>query len=171
MIDPASFGRRTVLHQLLGAFTSVLWPVRAARAAIAPASERLAFEASALEALAAVGRALFPHDFLPPDVYLDYARQLAVLTAADPAMREAIRDALASLPSNYAALPADARETALRGIETTPGFMALRRTAIASLYRDPRVWKAFGYPGPSAPFGGYVNRSLADLDWLPSPDT
>ena len=48
-------------------------------------------------------------------------------------------------------------------------FALLRSTAVVELYDNPLVWKAFGYEGPSAHLGGYVNRGFDDLDWLPDP--
>ena len=34
------------------------------------------------------------------------------------------------------------------------------------LYNNPAVWRHFGYEGPSAEFGGYINRGFNDIGWL-----
>jgi hypothetical protein len=34
------------------------------------------------------------------------------------------------------------------------------------IYYLPGTWRALRYPGPSAPFGGYVDRPLVELAWL-----
>ncbi|MFL5286515.1 MAG: hypothetical protein ACJ8AW_37450 [Rhodopila sp.] len=60
------------------------------------------------------------------------------------------------------------RETALRGIEKTAFFTTVRTQTIGNLYGNPAVYRMFGYGGPSAPLGGYIDRGFDDIDWLPS---
>ena len=69
----------------------------------------------------------------------------------------------------FADLDADAQLEALKRNEDSAFFGLLRSTAVVELYDNPVVWKAFGYEGPSAHLGGYVDRGFDDLDWLPDP--
>ena len=48
-------------------------------------------------------------------------------------------------------------------------FQKVRGTCVVSLYNQPLVWRHFGYEGPSADFGGYIERGFDDANWLPTP--
>ena len=37
---------------------------------------------------------------------------------------------------------------------------------ITGIYGNPEVWPLFGYEGPSADKGGYIDRGFDDIDWL-----
>jgi hypothetical protein len=38
---------------------------------------------------------------------------------------------------------------------------------VRHLYNNPLVWRYFGYEGPSAHLGGYINRGFDDISWIP----
>ena len=57
----------------------------------------------------------------------------------------------------------------LQAIEETPFFQTVRGTALVAIYNNPLAWRHFGYEGPSADFGGYIERGFKDLNWLPDP--
>ena len=54
----------------------------------------------------------------------------------------------------------------LQSIEASPFFKKIRGDLVVSLYNQPAVWAKLGYQGPSAPFGGYINRGFNDQTWM-----
>jgi hypothetical protein len=111
-----------------------------------------------------VARLMFPHDMLPDEAYAK------VVKALEPEA-ETVEAGVAAIdgPAQFAALDADAQLAALEAAEGTDYFELVRSTAVVELYDNPLVWKAFGYEGPSAHLGGYLERGFDDLDWLPDP--
>lgn len=117
--------------------------------------------------LLTVARTLFPHDFLGDSFYAHAVKQLDDMASRDPARATIIRDGLAQLPGNFIDLDTRGREAALGALNAGAFFKLTRRTTVSAVYRNPAVWEHFGYPGPSVAFGGWVNRELVDIDWLP----
>jgi len=117
-----------------------------------------------------VARTLFPHDFLDDTVYAAAVRQMDSLSSNDEPQADQIRTGLDQLPKNFVDLDQRGREGALGDLTGTPFFKLARRTTINAVYRDPEIWGYFGYPGPSLEFGGWINRELVDIDWLPEVD-
>jgi hypothetical protein len=124
-------------------------------------------------ALLLVARRLYPHDTLPDDPYLGVVEALAG-AARDPAVLGVIRGGLARLDAvtegTWAEAPAAQQTAALEAVADEPFFGIVRQTTAFALYNNPAVWEAFGYGGDAWRFGGYLNRGLADIDWLPHPD-
>ena len=56
----------------------------------------------------------------------------------------------------------------LRMLEKSKFFDALKVPLMWALYNKRELWDQIGYPGPSIPFGGYINRGFDDIDWLPT---
>jgi len=115
---------------------------------------------------------LFPHQRLGEQYYAVVVDALDKQAAGDGATRQLLTDGVAALDSSqgkaWVDLPDGARETALRGIEKTAFFTTVRTQTIGNLYGNPAVYRMFGYGGPSAPLGGYIDRGFDDIDWLPS---
>jgi hypothetical protein len=44
----------------------------------------------------------------------------------------------------------------------------VRTKTIGGLYGNPQVYQMFGYGGPSAELGGYIDRGFNDIGWLPN---
>ena len=63
----------------------------------------------------------------------------------------------------------DQREQALKAIEGTEFFGAVRTKTVVGLYNQVEVWEKFGYEGSSFEHGGYIFRGFNDLSWLPDP--
>jgi hypothetical protein len=118
-----------------------------------------------------VARTLFPHAFLDHTVYAGAVRQMDAVSSKDASQADHIRSGLQQLPDNFIDLDQRGREAALGDLSDTAFFKLARRTTINAVYRDPEVWRRFGYPGPSLEFGGWVNRELVDIDWLPEVDS
>ena len=116
-------------------------------------------------------RVMFPHDTLPDEAYEKVVRQLEADGRGDEEIASTIEDGVAALndPRPFAALDPDAQLETLKRHDDSPFFSLLKATAVVELYDNPLVWRAFGYEGPSAHLGGYVNRGFDDLDWLPDP--
>jgi hypothetical protein len=115
---------------------------------------------------------LFPHQRLGEQYYAVVVDTLDKQAASDSATRQMLTDGVAMLDSAqgkpWIDLPDGARETVLRGVEKTTFFTTVRTKTIGGLYGNPAVYKMFGYGGPSAPLGGYINRGFDDIDWLPN---
>ncbi|MEQ8230417.1 MAG: hypothetical protein RKL32_01780 [Gammaproteobacteria bacterium] len=136
-------------------------------AAAAPSAADLGvFDDAAARTLLAACRTLFPHAALGDAPYFECVRGIDSAARADAGYRALIGDALARLPADFAGADQAAREAALHRLDGTPAFQALRGAA-GKLYRNPAVWPHFDYPGPSLGFGGWVDREILDLDWLP----
>ena len=58
------------------------------------------------------------------------------------------------------------RVALLRGMEKDPFFQRVRGALVGGLYGNAEVWPLFGYEGPSASKGGYIDRGFDDIDWL-----
>ena len=119
--------------------------------------------------LLAVCRTLFPHAFLADADYLACVKKMDERVAADPAAASALAEGVAALPAHFTTLDQAAREAALAPLVRTPFFRIARQSAASVVYYLPGTWQALHYPGPSAPFGGYVDRPLVELDWLEGP--
>lgn len=120
----------------------------------------------------AAARVMYPHDSLPDEAYEKVVNQLEADAEGDESIAPTIDQGIAQLDDGGTAfvdLDPAARLERLTAAEGTPFFDLLRSTAVVELYDNPLVWKAFGYEGPSAHLGGYVDRGFDDLDWLPEP--
>jgi len=116
-------------------------------------------------------RVMFPHDMLPDECYAKVVAQIEADAGNDEDVAATVEQGVAQLNDSrrFAELDADAQLETLKRNEDTAFFALLRSTAVVELYDNPAVWKAFGYEGPSAHLGGYVDRGFDDLDWLPDP--
>lgn len=154
--------RRQVLKALATLLASACLPVNFA----AGARTNDLFDETMEALLAALAGTLFPHAFLSEQQRLRGVSLLADRAADDAELLAQVRELLAGLPADFATLGQAQRETALRRSPNGAALLALRGAAVSAIYQDPAVWKAIGYPGPSAPFGGYTGPELADIDWL-----
>jgi hypothetical protein len=110
---------------------------------------------------------MFPHDSLPDEAYEKVVDALESTAGAAETLQAGAAELDASGP--FGELGPDERLEALKRMEGSEFFSLVHATAVVELYDNPLVWKAFGYEGPSAHLGGYVNRGFDDLDWLPEP--
>ncbi|MCJ7798555.1 MAG: tat (twin-arginine translocation) pathway signal sequence, partial [Polaromonas sp.] len=70
---------------------------------------------------------------------------------------------------NFAKAAAAKQLAAVKSLEGTPFFAAVRGKCVTSLYDNDMAFTAFGYPGSSWEKGGYITRGFQDLKWLPAP--
>ena len=120
-----------------------------------------------------MGRVLYPHAKLPDAVYALLAKDLDAGAAGDAKTASMLKDGVASLnkaaKGNFDNADDAAKLTAVKSIEGTPFFNAVRGKCVTSLYDNDMAYAAFGYPGVSFDKGGYITRGFQDLKWLPEP--
>ena len=123
--------------------------------------------------LAAMARAMYPHDRLPDIHYHRVVAALDVKAAADERLALLLNEGIGFLatttgrqPSEFGQLSESEQVPALRRLEETPFFQAVAAEVIVNLYSQHDVWPYFGYQGPSNDKGGYLNRGFDDIDWL-----
>jgi hypothetical protein len=120
-----------------------------------------------------MGRVLYPHVKLPDAVYALLAKDLDAGAAGDAKTATMMKDGIASLNKaangNFDNANDAAKLAAVKSIEGTPFFNAVRGKCITSLYDNDMAYAAFGYPGSSWDKGGYITRGFQDLKWLPEP--
>jgi hypothetical protein len=117
---------------------------------------------------------LYPHDSLSEARYSQVVESLDAKAQNDDALARTLREGITLLNSQAGGSWRNAAEperiAALKRIEDSPFFAAMRSETVAILYNDPAVWRRFGYEGPSFPFGGYKNRGFNDIDWINKSD-
>ena len=120
-----------------------------------------------------MGRTLFPHAKLPDAVYALLAKDLDAGATADSKTTALLRDGIVSLDKaaggNFAKASATKQLAAVKAMQATPFFAAVRGKCVTSLYDNDMAFTAFGYPGSSWEKGGYITRGFQDLKWLPEP--
>ena len=128
---------------------------------------------TAVGALTAVVRAMFPHATFPDGPYRRCAEGIAAAADEDVRWRTQLEQGLRDLDvlggAPFASLDDGAKLALLERISATEFFEGVRSRVVTSLYNDPEVWSLLGYEGSSFEHGGYLERGFADLDWLPDP--
>jgi hypothetical protein len=123
-------------------------------------------------ALMKMGRVLYPHKKLPDAVYALLAKDLDA-GASDAKNAAMLRDGIGSLNKaaggNFTTATAAKQLAAVKSLEGSPFFAAVRGKCITSLYDNDMAYVAFGYPGSAWEKGGYITRGFQDLKWLPAP--
>jgi hypothetical protein len=122
-----------------------------------------------------MARDIYPHDRLADAFYAKAIEPYDAAAAKDASLKELLEHGVATLDAAarqrfgkaYAEIPAEADRVALlRSIEGDAFFQKVRGDLISALYNQPELWTKFGYEGPSAPEGGYIERGFGDIDWL-----
>jgi hypothetical protein len=165
LIDKRPKVSRRTLLKTGAAVAAVVPAIGAAQAA------PMAVSPESFATLVKMARDIYPHDKLS-DMY--YAKVIEGHDAAakdDAAKKTMLEDGVAALNAaaggSYAGLADEAaRVAALKGMESTPFFQAVRGSLVTGLYNNPEVWPIFGYEGSSADKGGYIARGFDDIDWL-----
>jgi hypothetical protein len=120
-----------------------------------------------------LARQNFPHQRQSDSYYWKVVEDLDHEAATTPATAKLLHDGVAQLDqvkgAKFVTLSPDEQVAALTKIDTSPFFQKVQGIEIVSLYNNHEVWKQFGYPGASYPFGGYIHHGFNDLKWLPDP--
>ncbi len=139
------------------------------------AVEVKALKPETMRTLVQMARDVYPHDQLADRFYAFAVAGYDEKAGADPAVKTLIEDGVAELntvaqgkyKSPYAAVPWEAdRVAVLRQIQSGKFFQTVRGNLITGLYNNTEVWPKFGYEGPSADKGGYIERGFDDINWL-----
>jgi hypothetical protein len=119
--------------------------------------------------LMAVTRTIAPHDHLEDAAYALVVRSIDADAVRDPATLALLRGGLRQLGPGFAAKSETQRVEALKLMEATAFFQALRAKTLGTLYSTPMAYAYFGYEGEAFSKGGYLFRGFNDLRWLPDP--
>jgi hypothetical protein len=133
--------------------------------------DAVTLSSTAMAAITAVARTVYPHDALPDGV-ARVGDRLAEVALEDSAVARTIEEGVSALNGGrvFVELSADEQLEALKGVEGSDFFELVRSTAVVEVYSDERTWQLCGYEGHSFDKGGYINRGFDDLDWLPDPE-
>ncbi len=117
--------------------------------------------------LMAVARTIAPHDKLDDAAYALVIRALDSDATNDGTIRKLIKAGIADLGSDFAKKEDSGRAAALKKIESSEFFQAMRLKTLQILYATPMAYAYFGYEGEAFSKGGYILRGFNDLRWLP----
>lgn len=125
------------------------------------------------DTLMKMGRVLYPHSKLPDAVYALLAKDLDASATSDIKTTTLLRSGITALDKaaggNFAKATVAKQLAAVKSLEGTPFFAAVRGKCVTSLYDNDMAFAAFGYPGSAWEKGGYITRGFQDLKWLPEP--
>ena len=141
--------------------------LRVARA-FAPAGPELdARQSAMLERLAYL---LFPYPELGPEPYRRVSAAMQAAVSGEPQLllvSEGLADLDRRSDGDWLQLPEARQLEALQAVQSSDFFRWALQVTQSSLFHDPEVWALIGYEGSSLEHGGYLNRGLSDIDWLP----
>ncbi len=122
-----------------------------------------------------MARDIYPHDHVADKHYAGVVFSFDDAATKGEADKVLFEDGVTALDAAavkahgtpYAEVSWEAQRVALlRGMENDSFFQRVRRALIGDLYGNAEVWPLFGYEGPSASKGGYIDRGFDDIDWL-----
>jgi hypothetical protein len=128
-----------------------------------------------MQTLIQMARDIYPHDQLADKYYAVAVSGYDEQAGSDQTVKGMIEEGVAGLDSiaqaqhrvRYASVGWEADRVAiLQQIEKGKFFQTIRGGLVTGLYNNPEVWPKFGYEGPSAELGGYLERGFNDIDWV-----
>lgn len=165
-----TLNRRALLKATTGVLTGCV-VAGSPLALIAPervwAVDLTAFTSAEGTTLMSVARTIAPHDKLDDAAYALVVQAVDRDADKDAKVRKMILQGLAGLGPGFAARPESMRVEALKKIESTLFFQAMRQKTLQVLYSSPVAYAYFGYEGEAFSKGGYLSRGFNDLRWLP----
>jgi len=165
-----SFPRREFLRATTGLLTGVV-VAGSPLTLIAPqrggASEMTALTIAEAATLMAVARTIAPHDRLDDAAYAFVIKAVDEEATRDERTRKLVKDGLANLGAGFSKSTEDDRVAAIKMIERSEFFQAMRLKTLQVLYATPIAYAYFGYEGEAFSKGGYLLRGFNDLRWLP----
>jgi hypothetical protein len=118
-------------------------------------------------ALLAVARTIAPHDKLEDAAYALVIQAIDGDASKDEKTRKMLQEGLAAVGPGFASKAENERVEALKKMEPSAFFQAMRSKTIQVLYASPIAYAYFGYEGEAFSKGGYLLRGFNDLRWLP----
>ena len=177
--DPNIASSRRVFLRGSAAAAAVLAALEGSRLIVGPgqawALEMRSFSAVQGDTLLRLLRDIFPHDYLADVFYANALVPLDDAAAADDAAQAMLAAGIADLDRravnagghSFVELSSEAaRVDICEAIASTAFFTMVHGTCQIPFYNQADLWPAFGFEGPSSPFGGYLNRGFDDLDWI-----
>jgi len=138
------------------------------------ADSATALDPSLRKTMLRMARLLYPHDALSDEIYAGLLDQALSDAATSSDFAEHFEAAATALDQqsggSWSAMDEAAQVDAMRSIESTPFFTAIRDRVRLGIYNSAAFWKHVGYPGPSKGFGGYLHRGAGVVDWLPEDE-
>jgi len=170
MDDLVTLNRRELLKTTTGLLTG--WVLAGSPLALIAPARAWAVDLTTLTSsegtkLISAARTIAPHDKLDDAAYALVVQALDSDAAKDAGTQKMIREGLASLPTDFSAASETERVTALKQIESSAFFQAMRLKTLQVLYSNPIAYAYFGYEGEAFSKGGYLLRGFNDLRWLP----
>ncbi len=114
---------------------------------------------------------LFPFPELGQDAYQRVVAGLQESVSSSPEQQELVTAGIQALDELAGGAFVDVDQSRqlelLREIEQGGFFGLALQTTQSRLFNDRELWALVGYEGSSLEFGGYLNRGLDDIDWLP----
>ena len=117
--------------------------------------------------LMAVARTIAPHDKLDDAAYAMVIQAMDSDASKDENTRKTLKEGIAVLGAGFAASTESDRVAALKKMESSAFFQAMRLKTVQVLYSTPLAYAYFGYEGEAFSKGGYLYRGFNDLRWLP----
>lgn len=128
-----------------------------------------------MQTLIQMARDIYPHDRLADKYYASAVAGYDDQAGEDKELLHLLEDGVATLDTmaasqhggRYVEVGWEADRVALlEQIHDGPFFQKIQGGLVTGIYANPEVWPLFGYEGPSAEKGGYINRGFDDIDWL-----
>lgn len=170
MDELITLNRRELLKNTTGLLTGLVVagsPLALMARGRAWAVDLTAFTSSEGTTLMAVARTICPHDKLDDAAYALVIQALDLDAGKDKTTHKTIKDGIAGLGPNFSRSSESERVEALKKIEQSAFFQAMRLKTVQVLYATPMAYAYFGYEGEAFSKGGYLLRGFNDLRWLP----
>ena len=170
MDDLVTLNRRELLKTTTGLLTgwvvagSPLALIAPGRAWAVDLTTLTSFEGATLMGLA---RTIAPHDKLDDAAYALVIQAIDSDAGKDAGTHKMIQEGVAALGADFSAALETERISALKKIESSVFFQAMRLKTLQVLYSSPIAYAYFGYEGEVYSKGGYLFRGFNDLRWLP----
>jgi len=165
-----TLNRRALLKTTTGLLTG--WVVAGGPLALIALGRAWAVDLTALNssegaALMSMARTIAPHDKLDDSAYALVVQAIDSDAGKHANTHKIIKEGLADLGPDFAMRSESDRVEALKKIEPSVFFQAVRQKTMQVLYSSPIAYAYFGYEGEAFSKGGYLLRGFNDLRWLP----
>jgi hypothetical protein len=169
-MDEATIRRREFLKTTTGLLTGLI-VAGSPLALIAPgrawAVDLTVFTSSEAATLMSVARTIAPHDKLDDAAYALVVQAVDSDAAKDGNIRKVFREGFGRLGAEFVKAAEVDRVAALKRVESSEFFQAMRLKTLQVLYASSIAYAYFGYEGEAFSKGGYVERGFNTLRWLP----
>ncbi len=170
MEELVNLNRRELLKTTTGLLTGLVVagsPLALMARGRAWAVDLTAFTSAEGAELLAMARTIAPHDKLDDAAYAMVVQAMDSDAGKDESLRKIVREGIVALGPGFAAGAENDCVAALKKIESSAFFQAIRQKTMQVLYATPLAYAYFGYEGEAFSKGGYLFRGFNDMRWLP----